>query len=80
MAGLKANLRQAGLILKGAYYSAYKLRSGVTMSLGQLIEERADAEPHRTMLRFEDRRWSYGEMDARLNQIASAFASLGGKD
>ncbi len=46
-------------------------------TIGDLIEERAAAHPERTFLFFEERRISYGELNANANRVAHWAQSCG---
>ena len=79
MSQLKSNLKLTSLVLRGAYYSAYKLRAGVKLSPALLIEEMAARTPQAPALHFEGRSQDYAEFNARANRVGNAFASLGAK-
>lgn len=72
-----ANARYARFLAKGAFLSAYKLRSGQKLCAGSMVEQLAATRPSSTALLFEDERWSWGELNARSNQVAHAFAGVG---
>lgn len=72
-----ANARYARFIAKGAFLSAYKLRSGQKLSAGAMVEQLATEKPTATALLFEDERWSWEELNGRSNQVAHALLGQG---
>ena len=46
-------------------------------SIGLLLEEQAAQRPHHPALSFEDRRWTYAEFNAWVNQLAHLFKNHG---
>ncbi|MGI8864908.1 MAG: class I adenylate-forming enzyme family protein [Solirubrobacteraceae bacterium] len=46
-------------------------------TLPDLLRTRAQAEPDRPFVRFKDRTFTYGEFDARTDELASGIAELG---
>lgn len=48
-----------------------------TRGIARLFEEHAAADPNRTALIADDRRLSYGELNARANRVAHGLARLG---
>jgi long-chain acyl-CoA synthetase len=49
-------------------------------TLPDLLRSRANAEPDRPFVRFKERAMTYGEFDARTDQLAAGFADLGVSD
>lgn len=53
----------------------------VDMSLGRIIASWADRAPDRKALSFEGRSWTYGQLAARIDRLATALAAGGvGRD
>jgi fatty-acyl-CoA synthase len=52
-------------------------RPNARTSVADLIEARARRHPRRTFVRFEDRAWSYAELNQAANRIAHWGASIG---
>src|SRR5580692_3655630 len=50
------------------------------ITLPDLLRSRASAEPDRPFVRFKDRAMTYGEFDARTDQLAAGLANLGVTD
>ncbi|MFO0696340.1 MAG: long-chain-acyl-CoA synthetase [Polyangiales bacterium] len=76
---LRANLRRVRFIGKAAFISAVKLRDGQKLSPGSILEDWAAKQPGHDAILFEDERISYGELNARANQVAHALVSIGAK-
>ncbi|HSW12859.1 MAG TPA: long-chain-acyl-CoA synthetase [Solimonas sp.] len=53
------------------------LRPNWRGSIGSVLEQHARRNPGRVALAFEDRRWSYGELNAWANRIAGALRARG---
>lgn len=47
------------------------------LSVAQVLEARAAEDPDRTFLIFNDRRWTYRQVDARASALAAALRELG---
>src|SRR5690606_27884708 len=47
------------------------------LSVAQALEARAAEDPDRTFLIFNDRRWTYSQVDARATALAVALSELG---
>lgn len=74
---VKADLRFAGTLAKGAHMMLVTLRDGARVSAARLVEETAGRDPDRTALLFEDRRYSWREFDEAANRVANAFRARG---
>jgi len=56
----------------------YKMpKDDQAVSLGSVFEDTVAKYPGNTMLLFEGRQWTYGEFNARVNQLAHLFAKRG---
>ncbi|MGB1582108.1 MAG: AMP-binding protein, partial [Nevskiales bacterium] len=77
-------------IMRGAAKGApYALGSGVATakglmlkkeklySIGALLEEQAEKNPHNTAIQYLDRRINYGEFNAQANRVAHYLAAQG---
>ena len=62
---------------KAAYGIGYELRPTVAISPGLVLERHAANQPKHPGLRFEDREYSYAELNEAVNKAAHAFAKLG---
>ena len=47
------------------------------LSVAEVLEARAAEDPDRTFLIFNDRRWTYRQVDARASALAAALRELG---
>lgn len=47
------------------------------MLMGKALAHSAQRHPHKTAIIFEDRSWTYGEFNARVNRLAHALSGLG---
>ena len=56
-----------------------KVRLGVALSVGSVLEANAAAHPGSPALLFEDARWSYAELNAWANRLAHALRGAGVK-
>ena len=54
-----------------------KVRLGRHPSVGAVLEARAAGHPDAVALRFDDRRWTYAQLNAWANRLAHAFAQAG---
>jgi fatty-acyl-CoA synthase len=52
-------------------------RPNARTSVADLVESRARRHPRRTFVRFEDRAWSYAELNEAANRVAHWGASIG---
>ena len=69
LAKLQSDLRLTSLVLRGAYYSAYKLRAGEALSPALMMEQNAAATPDADALRFGDRRIHYAQFNAEARGL-----------
>src|SRR5690606_16819556 len=47
------------------------------LSVAEVLEARVAEDPDRTFLIFNDRRWTYRQVDARASALAAALRELG---
>lgn len=76
---LKSRLRTARFLGQGAYYFLTMLRDDADTTAAKLFCETARKHPDRLALLYEDRRFTYRELDEYSNRLAQAFLSLGAK-
>ena len=81
--GLRSLVRGALGLLPRAPQLVDALRLGLrssrteTTSIGSLLEDRAREYPNRCALRFDDRQWTWAELNAEANRFAAGFRARG---
>jgi acyl-CoA synthetase (AMP-forming)/AMP-acid ligase II len=73
---IKATLAEAGAVARALPHLPRAL-PGAPWNPARLLEERAKTLGDQPALLFEERRYSWSEIDAEVNRVARAFASLG---
>lgn len=58
-------------------WNLIRYKPDTRLSIGLRFEQLAAAQPQAVALRFEDRRWTYAELNAWANRIAHALAAQG---
>jgi acyl-CoA synthetase (AMP-forming)/AMP-acid ligase II len=77
IANRQSDWRFIKFFAKAAYGIGYQLRPTVAISPGLVLERHAASQPSHPGLRFEDREYSYGELNEAVNKAAHAFTKLG---
>lgn len=74
--GVVAGIPHAPAVAQGIA-TLLKLRFGAVLSVGSVLEDRAQRQPRDLALLFEDRHWTYGEFNAWANRLAHALQRQG---
>ena len=77
IANRRSDWRRIKFLAKAAYGVGYELRPTVAISPGLVLERHAANRPKHPGLRFEDREYSYGELNEAVNKAAHAFTKIG---
>lgn len=75
----KSDWTLAKFVARSIYAIGVELRPGVPLSPGLLLERHAAQQAGSPGLLFEDRRYSYAELNAAVNQAARALEGIGVK-
>jgi acyl-CoA synthetase (AMP-forming)/AMP-acid ligase II len=67
------------MIARAAYYSVHELRDGKRASLGRSLEAQARARPNQIALYFEDRTFTFAELDQAANRVAHTLGAMGAR-
>jgi len=76
--GALATLPDTLTLQRGAW-NLLTMKPDTAASIGLLLQQLADQQPHAAALKFDARRWSYAEFNAWANRCAAAFRSQGVK-